>query len=303
VEALLNVAPTWSESTGGVTVERGSSLGYRVAILDALAGREGAKWLAGNRVVIDTANGAGTLHASRVLEALGAEVVAIGDGEGDRINEGCGALHPEAMVEAVRTHGAIAGIGLDGDGDRIAVCDATGRVLDGDAILWLCATDPTRDVGDVVVGTVMTNGGLEEALAARGIRMVRTPVGDTHVAEEMRRIGAKLGGEPSGHILFADGLPTADGLLAGLRALHPDPATLSERLAGLTLHPQVHAAVKVGRDRIPRCEAEIASLRQAGARVIVRGSGTEPVVRVMVEYPDLQVAAAGRDRLVALLEA
>lgn len=272
---------------------------YVEAVLDALPRN---KWLAGRTIVLDTANGASTGLAGRVLAALGARVIAIADGDGV-INDRCGALHPERCVAAVRQFGADAGIALDGDGDRGHVVLPDGSVLDGDAMIWLCAGDaPEAWGGTPVVGTVMTNGGLEAALVARGQRLVRTPVGDAHVAAAVKEHGAAVGGEPSGHVLFADGLPTADGLLTALRALHPDPRGVPARLAGFARHAQENVAVRVSADRIPATEGVVAELRAAGARVVVRASGTEPVVRLMVEHIDAHVARSGLDRLRAALE-
>ena len=273
---------------------------YVAAVLDALPR---GRWLAGRTIVLDTANGASTGLAGRVLGALGARVVAIADGDG-AINDRCGALHPARAVAAVEAHGADAAIALDGDGDRGHIVLADGRVLDGDAMIWLCASGEAPEAwgGAPIVGTVMTNGGLEAALHARGIRLVRAPVGDAHVAAAMKETGASLGGEPSGHVLFADGLPTADGLLTALRALHPDPRTLADRLAPLRFHAQENVAVRASPARIPATDAVAAELLAVGARVVVRASGTEPVVRLMVEHLDPDVARSGLDRLRAALE-
>lgn len=267
---------------------------YVRAMLTALGG---GRWLAGRRVVLDTANGAAAGLAARVLVALGARVWTIGDGEGSAINAGVGALHPEGLVAAVREQGADAGIALDGDGDRGVLVDADGTVLDGDALLWLAAgegLDPP-----VVVGTVMTNAGLEAALAARGVRLVRTAVGDAEVAAGMAATGARVGGEPSGHLLFADGPPTADGLYAALRALRGGP--IAPRLAGY--RPTVQASAQMPRAGVDlaRAAAAQAELEAAGARVVVRPSGTEPVVRIMVEHADPELARAGVERLRAAL--
>lgn len=299
VEARLRSTLVHAEP-GSVTTAHDAGERYVAAVLEAVSR---GRWLAGRTVVLDTANGASTGLAGRVLAALGARVIAIADGDG-AINDGCGALHPERCVAAVRAHGADAGIALDGDGDRGHVVLPDGRVLDGDAMLWLCAASAAPEAwgGAPVVGTVMTNAALEAALHARGIRLVRTPVGDAHVAAGMRAIGAALGGEPSGHVLFADGLPTADGLLTALRALHPDPRGVAERLAGFTPFAQASAAVRVPADRIPATTATAAALEADGARVVVRPSGTEPVVRLMVEHPDPGFARAGLDRLRAALE-
>jgi phosphoglucosamine mutase len=294
VEALLGTPLVHADAPGGVRTLGDAGERYVAAVLDVVPR---GRWLAGHTIVVDTANGAAIGLAGRVLGALGARVVALGDGNGERINAGCGAMHPAALVAAVAAHGASAGIALDGDGDRGVLVTADGQVLDGDDLLWLCAR------GEVVVGTIMSNGGLEAGLAGRGIRLVRTPVGDVHVANAMRAEGAHVGGEPSGHVLFADALPTADGLVATLRALAPDPAALAARVATLPRFEQVNLAVKVGAARVPHTDPVAAELRAVGARVVVRPSGTEPVVRLMVEHADATVARDGLERLrVALAE-
>ncbi len=292
VEARLGEPLVHADVPGGVRHLGDAGERYVAAVLDAVPR---GRWLAGHTIALDTANGAATGLAGRVLGALGARVVTLGDGDGAAINHRCGAMHPEALVEAVRASGATAGIALDGDGDRGVLVTGQGDVLDGDALIWLCAT------GTVAVGTVMSNGGLEAGLRARGIQLVRTPVGDAFVAAAMREHGATVGGEPSGHVLFADGLPTADGLVATLRALHPDPSTVGARVAELPRFAQLNLAVKVDPVRIARTADVATTLRSEGARVVVRASGTEPVVRLMVEHADAEVARAGLERLRGVL--
>ncbi|MDP2306976.1 MAG: phosphoglucosamine mutase [Pseudomonadota bacterium] len=288
VEARLGGALDHAAIPGGVTVVTDAGERYVAAVLDVVPR---GRWLLGHTVAIDSANGAAAGLAGRVLVALGARVITLGDGAGGAINVGCGAMAPDALVATVAAHEASAGIALDGDGDRGVLVTAEGAVLDGDALLWLCAE------GEVVVGTIMSNGGLEAGLAARGIELLRTPVGDAHVAAAMRETGAAVGGEPSGHVLFADGLPTADGLVATLRALHPDPRGLAARLSGLPRFAQLNLAVKIAPARIPVTDSIASALRSDGARVVVRASGTEPVVRLMVEHADPEVARVGLEQL------
>lgn len=231
--------------------------------------------LRGRTLLLDCANGAAAPHAPGVLRALGATLRLVGCvPDGENINDGCGALHPPTDLQD-----ADLAIALDGDGDRLALVDAQGP-MDGDDLLWILS----RIVPGPVVGTTMCNGGLEAAL---GGRLHRVAVGDRHVAEGMARTGAKLGGEPSGHLLLADGPPTACGLHAALRVLQ---AGTPDR--GWTRWPQARRDVRDARPvaglRAP-AEAEA-----SGHRVLVRASGTEPVVRVMVEGPD---AAAWADRI------
>ncbi len=287
VEALLAAPLSLASAPGGVSRVPDTHARYVRAVLAALPP---GRWLEGRTLVLDTANGAGIGFGATVLAELGAEVIVQGDGSGP-INVGCGAMFPAALADAVRAHHADAGIALDGDADRGVLVTGAGEVLDGDSLLWLCAKPP------VAVGTIMTNGALDAAFAERGIQLIRTAVGDAHVAAGLLESGACVGAEPSGHVLFADGLPTADGLLAALRAVYPDPRTLSARLEGFRRFAQAQAAVKVSADRIPAIEADMAALTTAGARVVVRPSGTEPVVRLLVEHPDADVARAGLDRL------
>jgi phosphoglucosamine mutase len=214
--------------------------------------------------------------------------------DGRNINDGCGALHPEGMTRAVVEERADLGIALDGDADRIVVADSEGRLLDGDDILFLWVLELEREgrKPDAVVGTVMSNWGLELALAERGIRLVRTPVGDRYVVEEMLRSGAPLGGEPSGHLIRSDLSTTGDGTLTGLHlaALIAATGRPLASLPQLVHTPQVLKNVRV-KERVPfdaiprlndersRCEA----LLGGSGRILLRYSGTEPLARVMVE--------------------
>lgn len=248
--------------------------------------------LVGRTLVLDCGNGAAGGLAESVLEAMGARVRRVDPGDGAHINDRCGALFPSAVAAAMGD--ADLGISLDGDGDRVALVTPAGRILDGDALLWLLAEPP------VVVGTVMSNLGLERGLASRGIRLERTNVGDSEVADGMRRTQARVGGEPSGHILFADGNPTADGLEAAVRVLVGGP--IEPRLQGYSPTTPIHRTVpRPGEFDLRPLLAVIETLKAEGARVVVRRSGTEPVVRIMVEHPDVATAEVGADTLAALL--
>jgi phosphoglucosamine mutase len=257
--------------------------------------------LDGVRVVVDAAHGAAYVVAPLVFSELGARVHAIGvRPNGTNINREVGALHPDhARAEVVR-RGAQIGIALDGDADRVIVIDEKGQIVDGDAVMAMCATRMKRDGElrrDTVVATVMSNLGLERALEAQGIALVRTPVGDRYVVEAMRRGGFNLGGEQSGHLVFLDHSSTGDGLIGALQVLALMIRTgqpLSE-LAQQAMErvPQVLESVTL-RARKPLedmaslqrlVERVKASLGKEG-RVLVRWSGTEPKLRVMVEGPD-----------------
>ena len=268
--------------------------------------------LGGTRVVLDAADGAAASVAPGVLRALGAEVVEVRcGGDGARINDRCGALHPEAAGRAVRRARARLGIALDGDGDRAILLDADGRPRDGDDVLAALAPRlraRRRLPGSAVVGTVMSNGGLEAHLGRHGIRLVRVPVGDRFVADALRGRGLVLGAEPSGHCLFPrDGLLTSDGLVTGLRVLREMTlarASLAGLLRGFRRVPRAEEAVPVARrpdlDRHPEMRAAVrAALAAAGpgGRVLVRYSGTEPKVRILVESTS---AAAARRACAAL---
>jgi phosphoglucosamine mutase len=301
IEAALEAADATPRPTGAA-----------VGRLRAVAGAEG-RYLAtlrasvpadldlrGMRVVLDCAHGATCRVAPRLLRALGAEVVALGiRPSGTNINAGAGALHPERLQARVRQLGGAVGLAFDGDGDRLMSVDEGGEVRDGDHLLAifagaLRARGALR--GSVVVSTVMANLGLERALAALGVGMARTAVGDRYVLEEMLRRGANLGGEQSGHIIFLDHATTGDGLLSGLqllRILRESGRPLAELAAAVTKYPQVLVNVPVrakpALNTLPAVGQAVGrweSKLEGRARILLRYSGTEPLARVMVEGDD-----------------
>ncbi len=258
--------------------------------------------LDGLRVVLDCANGAAYKVGPTVLEELGAEVFTIGvEPNGRNINDGVGSQHPEKLIEKVRELRADVGIALDGDADRVVMVCEKGRLLDGDALLAMCARDlASRDklAGRAVVATVMSNLGLERALSAIGVELVRTQVGDRYVVEAMRKHCYTLGGEQSGHVIFLDHNHTGDGLLTGLQVLAIMRRTqrpLSELAGGIERFPQVLVNVAVAEKRpleslieFQRQLAQVESLLGDRGRVLIRYSGTEAKARVRVEGEDEQ---------------
>jgi phosphoglucosamine mutase len=248
-------------------------------------------------LVVDCANGAATEIAPRLFERLGPKVDWIcASPDGRNINLGCGSLHLETLRDRVVANGADLGVAFDGDADRALFVSGSGRVVDGDVVLFLAASSLKRRgklTGDTVIATVMSNLGLEKALESRGIGMVRTPVGDKYVLEEMLRRGAVLGGEQSGHVIFSEYATTGDGLLTALRVLEivRDSGLTLDRLADeVRPFPQklVNVRVKYRRPlaELESVQAEIRAAERefAGSgRVVVRFSGTEPLARVMIE--------------------
>jgi phosphoglucosamine mutase len=272
--------------------------------------------LDGLKIVIDCANGAAYKAAPRVLYELGAEVIPIGVApDGFNINDRCGATAPQAMMDRVQAERADVGVALDGDADRLILADETGHKLDGDQILGLIGASWQADgrlKGGGVVATVMSNMGLERHLDTLGLKLVRAKVGDRYVLEAMRNGGYNLGGEQSGHMILADHGTTGDGLAAALQvlaAMKRADRPLSEVARVFTPLPQVLKNIRfAGGDPLsttPVKEAIAESERSLGeaGRVVIRKSGTEPLIRVMAQGEDETAVAAAVDRVVAAIEA
>jgi len=273
--------------------------------------------LEGMKVVVDCANGAGYFVGPLIFEELGAEVIKLAtDPDGRNINAGCGALHPEIAAAAVREHGADLGVCLDGDADRLILVDASGRVISGDRVLCLCAKamHETGSLhGATLVSTVMSNLGLRDALAADGIALETTGVGDRLVLERMREKGYSLGGENSGHIIFADHATTGDGIMSGLKVLQvmkEKGATLEELADCMTEYPQelVNMAVtdKPPIGEVPALAEAIAAAEESfgeAGRVLVRYSGTEKKIRLLVECKEAAMAREQVGKLANAVEA
>jgi phosphoglucosamine mutase len=273
--------------------------------------------LDGLKVVIDCANGAAYKAAPEVLWELGAEVIPIGVApNGTNINDRCGSTHTETAAEAVVAHGAHVGISLDGDADRIMILDEAGRVADGDQIMALLAARwaaEGRLAGGALVATVMSNLGLERFLQGRGLRLERTAVGDRYVVERMREGGFNLGGEQSGHIVMTDYATTGDGLVAGLQFLAEMVRTgrpASELTRSFATVPQMLKNVRFAAGARPLEVAAVQAVIRASearieglGRILIRKSGTEPLIRVMAECEDEALLAAVVDEIVGAVEA
>jgi phosphoglucosamine mutase len=275
---------------------------YLDFLLSTVATKPAGTSLNGLRLVLDCGNGAASALAPQLFREAGAAVTAIcNEPNGRNINLGCGALHVEKLRETVLREGADAGVAFDGDADRAILISPSGRVVDGDAAMLIAARRLQADghlPGNLVVSTVMSNLGLEKALGRLGISMLRTPVGDKYVLEEMLRRNAALGGEQSGHVIFREYATTGDGMLTALKLLDAcvrENATLDELAADLTVFPQLLVNIRVKArkplDELPGVVNEIRACESALdglGRVVVRFSGTEPLARVMVEGPDQQ---------------
>lgn len=309
VEAALEEPPMWADS---------ASLG-KTRRLDDAAGRyiEFCKstfandlTLKGMKIVVDAAHGAAYHIAPKVFHELGAEVVAIGClPDGLNINHEVGAMHPQALVEAVKANKADFGIALDGDADRLQLVDADGRLYNGDELLYLIVDDRLGRDEHVpgVVGTLMTNMAVEVALTARGVQFVRAKVGDRYVLEELEKHKWLLGGEGSGHLLALDKHTTGDGLISALQVLQAcvrSGKSMAELLAGVTLFPQtlINVRLKPGQDW--KASVDLARATKAvevelgtNGRLLIRASGTEPLLRVMVEARDGAQASACAARI------
>ncbi len=273
--------------------------------------------LEGWRIVLDTANGATCATSPAVLRALGATVVGLGDApDGRNINAGVGSEHPERLAAAVREHAARLGVAHDGDGDRCVLCDETGAVLDGDEILTVLAVHALRSGAlpkGLLVVTDQSNLGVDAAVKAAGGRVVRTPVGDRQVSERLLAEGGRLGGESSGHIICAEVSPTGDGLVAALKVIEVMLTTgcpLSELRRVLRKFPQRSATLPVKEkpplESLPALQAAMRGVHTelgAAGRILVRYSGTEPKIRLLVEGPDAPQVQACLDRLAAAVRA
>lgn len=266
--------------------------------------------LNGLRLVVDSANGAAYSVAPRVFRELGAEVVAIGaEPDGININDDCGATATDTLADVVVTEEADLGIALDGDGDRVIMIDRHGHRVDGDVLLLILslARHANGSLGGGVVGTLMSNLGLEKALESHGIPFVRSAVGDRYVLEQLQDKGWKLGGESSGHIVCLDRTTTGDGIVSALQVLAcmvDTGRSLDDLAAQMSRYPQLLLNVEVAERVDPNGDADVCAAVAAverelgdGGRVLLRASGTEPLVRIMVEGPDEAVVRAHAERI------
>ncbi|MFM9999891.1 MAG: phosphoglucosamine mutase [Burkholderiaceae bacterium] len=313
VESALDEDPVWADS---------ASLG-KARRLDDAAGRyiEFCKssfandlTLRGMRIVVDAAHGAAYQIAPKVFHELGAEVIAIGCApDGLNINHEVGATHPKALVDTVLAKGADYGVALDGDADRLQLVDAGGRLYNGDELLYLMADDRLGRDEHIpgVVGTLMTNMAVEVALKARGVQFVRAKVGDRYVLEEMEKRHWILGGEGSGHLLALDKHTTGDGLISALQVLQAcvrSGQTMAQLLQGLTLFPQtlINVRLRPGQDwaanpALTAATRAVQSELGDNGRVLIRASGTEPLLRLMVEARDAAQSQSCAERLALCL--
>jgi phosphoglucosamine mutase len=309
IEARLTDPTPAAAVPGRVVLDRTDAVEwYAEALLATLPHR-----LDGLRVIVDCANGAAAAVARAAYAGAGADLLVVHDEiDGDQINAGCGATHLEAIQAAVHEHGADVGIAHDGDADRCLAVTATGAIVDGDAILAILALDLQdrgRLAGDTIAATVMSNLGLINAMRAHGISVSTTAVGDRYVTERMRAEGLSLGGEQSGHVVLAEHATTGDGILTALHLLARVAASgrsLAELAAVVERLPQVLVNVSVADPAVALATLD-GLTRQADAelgdtgRVLVRPSGTEPLIRVMVEAPSAGQAADIAERLAAAI--
>jgi phosphoglucosamine mutase len=271
--------------------------------------------LKGLKIVVDAAHGAAYIAAPQVFKELGAEVISIGcSPDGLNINHGVGATHPEALIQAVKSHQADFGVALDGDADRLLMVDQAGRLFSGDELLYVLAKDRILQNQPVagVVGTQMTNRGVEEALTTLNIDLIRANVGDRYVLEKLVEKNWILGGESSGHLLILDKHTTGDGLISCLQILQASLRTkksLSEILQDVSMYSQVMVNVKLKpdvdwrvNDSFQKACQETEKILGDHGRLLIRPSGTEPVLRIMVEARELAIAQSSVKKLSNLLE-
>ncbi|MEN7343629.1 MAG: phosphoglucosamine mutase [Pseudomonadota bacterium] len=306
IEALLQ-APSLTRESSELGFAKRIDSARQLYIEYCLNSVDPSMTLDGMKIVLDCSNGAAFKIAPRVLSALGANVIPIGcSPNGRNINEGCGSTQPELLCQTVRGVNADLGIALDGDGDRVLMVDADGNIVDGDQLIYIVAMGRYR-VGELkgpVVGTVMSNLGLERKLGEQGIDFVRAKVGDRYVMAELKKHEGVIGGETSGHIICLDRATTGDGMVSALQLLEiirGSGKSLSELAAEMPLYPQVLINVKVAErfdvdSNTAISEARAAIEQRLGdrGRIVLRASGTEPLIRVMVEgldQPEVQAAA------------
>jgi phosphoglucosamine mutase len=315
VEAALAEPPSWADSaTLGKARRLDDAPGRYIEFCKSTFAND--LTLRGMTIVVDAAHGAAYHIAPKVFHELGAEVICIGcSPDGLNINDGVGATHPEALVQAVKAHKADFGIALDGDADRLQLVDAQGRLYNGDELLYVLVAE-RLERGEAVpgaVGTLMTNMAVEVALKARGLEFVRAKVGDRYVLEELEKRGWLLGGEGSGHLLALDKHTTGDGLISSLQVLKAcvrSGRSLSQLLEGVQLYPQTLINVRLAPGQDWKKSKALASETQRAeselgghGRILIRASGTEPLLRVMVEARDETQARSTAERLAQAVQA
>jgi phosphoglucosamine mutase len=324
VESALDESPVWADSASlGKTRRLDDAAGRYIEFCKSTFANE--LTLKGLKIVVDGAHGAAYQVAPKVFHELGAEVIAIGcQPDGLNINHQVGATHPEALVAAVLQHGAHFGIALDGDADRLQLVDSTGRLFNGDEILYLMVKERLSRGGVTsgkranehvpgVVGTLMTNMAVELALRLQGVELVRAKVGDRYVLEELEKRGWLLGGEGSGHLLALDKHTTGDGLVSALQVLQAcvrSGETLEQLLSDVTLFPQTLINVRIQPGQNWQASANLAAETRAveielgdTGRLLIRASGTEPLLRVMVEARDPEQARRCAQRIADTISA
>jgi len=315
VEQALQEAPAWVDSANlGRARRLQDARGRYIEFCKNSFGSD--LTLRGLKIVVDAANGAAYHVAPDVFHELGAEVIPVGcSPDGFNINEGCGATAPAALVKAVKEHGAHYGVALDGDADRLQLVDAQGRLYNGDELLYVMVADRLAQGQRVAgaVGTLMTNMAVELALRARDVDFVRAKVGDRYVLEELAARGWQLGGEGSGHLLALDKHTTGDGIVSALLVLQAVVRTgrsLAELMDGVDLFPQtlINVRLQPGQDwksnaRLAQAQADVTADLGKSGRVLIRASGTEPLLRVMVEASDAGLAQLCAQRLVEAVQA
>jgi len=313
VESALELPPSWVDSSHlGKARRLDDARGRYIEFCKSTFSSDLS--LKGLKIVVDAANGAAYHIAPDVFHELGAEVVAIGcSPNGTNINDGFGATAPAALIAAVKANGADYGIALDGDADRLQLVDQSGRLFNGDELLYLMVADRLSQGAEVpgAVGTLMTNMAVEVALRERGVEFVRAKVGDRYVLEELIARGWQLGGEGSGHLLALDKHTTGDGIVSALLALQAvcrSGRSLAEQLKDVSLFPQtlINVRLQPGTDwtrnaALADVHAEVRGELGDNGRVLIRPSGTEPLVRVMVEARDAAQASRCAERLAATL--